>query len=134
MFAKKISDLGLYGFGQQRARAPPQDFGELIVKASRLNQLLSLDTAYRSFGREVEASSTPTICRLSDSCRHQLSTIAPGAAGMACRREPKSPRSAEGISPAEAIHRHGRTNQRGTTNERVGRAQCPAVHRSPQRE
>src|SRR4029077_14565550 len=39
--------------------------------------MLSLDTAYRSFGGEVEASSTPTICRLSDSCRHQLSAIAP---------------------------------------------------------
>src|SRR5713226_8493631 len=37
---------------------------------------LSLDTAYRSFGGEVEASSTPTICRLSDSRRHQLSAIA----------------------------------------------------------
>ena len=31
--------------------------------------MLSLDTAYRSFGGEVEASSTPTICRLSDSRR-----------------------------------------------------------------
>src|SRR6266446_4023099 len=39
--------------------------------------MLSFDTAYRSFGGEVEASSTPTICRLSDSCRHQLSAIAP---------------------------------------------------------
>src|SRR6267154_1273876 len=38
--------------------------------------MLSLDTAYRSFGGEVEASSTPTICRLSDSRRHQLWTIA----------------------------------------------------------
>src|SRR3954465_4095724 len=37
---------------------------------------LSLDTAYRSFGGEVEASSTPTICRLSDSRRHQLWAIA----------------------------------------------------------
>src|SRR5712664_2619164 len=39
--------------------------------------MLSLDTAYRSFGGEVEASSTPTICRLSDSRRHQISAIAP---------------------------------------------------------
>ena len=37
---------------------------------------LSLGTAYRSFGGEVEASSTPTICRLPDSRRHQLSAIA----------------------------------------------------------
>src|SRR6185437_3949336 len=41
---------------------------------------LSLDTAYRSFGGEVEASSTPTICRLLDSRRHQLSAIAPASA------------------------------------------------------
>src|ERR1700677_3127453 len=38
--------------------------------------MLSLDTAYRSFSGEVGASSTPTICRLSDSSRHQLSAIA----------------------------------------------------------
>src|ERR1700683_4638719 len=42
--------------------------------------MLSLDTAYRSFSGEVEASSTPTICRLSDSSRHQLSAIAPPGA------------------------------------------------------
>jgi hypothetical protein len=40
--------------------------------------MLSLDTAYRSFGGEVEASSTPTMCRLSDSRRHQLWAIALG--------------------------------------------------------
>ena len=39
--------------------------------------MLSLDTAYRSFGGEVEASSTPTICRLPDSRRHQIWAIAP---------------------------------------------------------
>src|SRR5271170_4094043 len=38
--------------------------------------MLSLDTAYRSFGGEVEASSTPTICRPPDSRRHQLSALA----------------------------------------------------------
>src|ERR1700722_16903891 len=37
---------------------------------------LSLGTAYPSFGGEVEASSTPTICRLPDSRRHQLWAIA----------------------------------------------------------
>jgi hypothetical protein len=37
---------------------------------------VDMDTAYRSFGGEVEALSTPTICRLSDSRRHQLSAIA----------------------------------------------------------
>src|SRR5215475_15802721 len=39
MLCEKLSDLGLYGLGQQRARALSQDFGELIVKRSWLNQL-----------------------------------------------------------------------------------------------
>src|SRR5439155_18471856 len=34
-------------------------------------------TAYHSFGGEVEASNTPTIRRLTPSCRHQLLRIAP---------------------------------------------------------
>src|SRR5438309_5726209 len=33
-------------------------------------------TAYHSFGGEVEALNTPTICRLTPSCRHQLSALA----------------------------------------------------------
>src|SRR6267378_2963901 len=47
---------------------------------------LSLGTAYRSFGGEMEASSTPMICRLLDSCRHQLSAIALefNVAGVSC--------------------------------------------------
>src|SRR5580700_3958970 len=37
-------------------------------------------TAYHSFGGEVEALNTPTIRRLTPSCRHQLSALArPGA-------------------------------------------------------
>src|ERR1700681_3024184 len=43
---------------------------------------LSLGTAYRSFGGEVEASSTPTICRLPDSRRHQLWAIALRSANL----------------------------------------------------
>src|ERR1700675_3436987 len=42
---------------------------------------LSLGTVYRSFGVEVEAPSTPTICRLPDSRRHQLWAIAPPIGG-----------------------------------------------------
>src|SRR5271163_4294204 len=34
-------------------------------------------TAYHSFGGEVQASNTPTIRRLTPSCRHQLPRIAP---------------------------------------------------------
>src|SRR6185295_9885060 len=47
--------------------------------------MLSLDTAYRSFGGEVEASSTPTICRLPDSRRHQLSALARGPVAVGDR-------------------------------------------------
>jgi hypothetical protein len=37
MLGEKIRDLSLYGLSQQRARALPQDFGELIVKGPWLN-------------------------------------------------------------------------------------------------
>jgi hypothetical protein len=39
MLSEKIRDLGLYGLRQQGARALSQDFGELVVKGSWLNQL-----------------------------------------------------------------------------------------------
>ena len=38
MLGEKICDLGLYGLSQQRARPPPEDFAELIVKGSWLNE------------------------------------------------------------------------------------------------
>ena len=80
MLVEKVRDLGLDRPGEQGTGPVAQDFGELIVKDSWLNQLddVILGTAYRSFGGEVEASSTPTICRLSDSRRHQLWAIAHG--------------------------------------------------------
>jgi len=61
MLAEKVCDLGLDRLGQQRTRPSTQDFSELILDVSWLISLmmLSLDTAYRSFGGEVEASSTP---------------------------------------------------------------------------
>src|SRR6266704_5456961 len=68
---------------------------------------LSLDTAYRSFGGEVEASSTPTICRLPDSRRHQLLATARG------KVEPHAARMGEllqgrhrqhGLSSARQLH------------------------------
>src|ERR1700737_4587990 len=52
---------------------------------------LSLDTAYRSFGGEVEASSTPTICRLPDSRRHQLWAIARGGSFFPCTFAKRAP-------------------------------------------
>jgi hypothetical protein len=59
--------------GQQGTRSITQDFGKLIADVCWLNQL---DDVICSFGREVEASSTPVICRLSDSRRHQFWAIA----------------------------------------------------------
>src|SRR6202022_204353 len=43
-------------------------------------------TAYRSFGGEVEASSTPTICRLSDSRRHHFRAIAAARSGLSAAK------------------------------------------------
>jgi hypothetical protein len=78
MLAEKIRDLGLNRLGQQGTCPVAQNFGELVLDCSWLNQSdeLSLGTAYRSFGGEVEASSTPTKCRLPDSRRNPLPAIA----------------------------------------------------------
>src|SRR5207248_9304397 len=79
MLAGRVCDFGFDRLGEKGTCAVAQDFCELIVEDSWLNQLddVIVDTAYRSFGGEVEASSTPTICRLPDSRRHQLWAIAP---------------------------------------------------------
>src|SRR5436305_3061642 len=60
---------------------------------------LSLDTAYRSFGGEVEASSTPTICRLPDSRRHQLWAIAQYTSQVALPNTVKEALATNGESP-----------------------------------
>ena len=75
---EEIHNLGLDRMRKQCTRSIAQDIGELIGECPWLNSFVtvSFDTAYRSFSGEVEASSTPTICRLSDSRRHQLSAIA----------------------------------------------------------
>src|SRR5712671_2615692 len=78
MLAEKVRDLGLDRLGQQSTHPIAQDFGELIVDVSWLNQLddvivghgISL-LRWRSGGVKH-----PTICRLPDSRRHQLWAIA----------------------------------------------------------
>src|SRR5262245_13683057 len=78
MSAEEIVDLGFDGLRKQRTRSLAQNIRELIVECSWLNQFrdgivrhgISL-LQWRSGG-----SSTPTICRLTDSCRHQLLAIA----------------------------------------------------------
>jgi hypothetical protein len=86
MLVEKVRDLGLDRPGEQGTGPVAQDFGELIVEDSWLNQLddVILGTAYRSFGGEVEASSTPTICRLPDSRRHQIWAIAVDRGSVLC--------------------------------------------------
>src|ERR1700687_5014372 len=78
MLAEKVCDLGLYRLGEQGTRPVAQDFSELILDVSWLNQLddvifghgISL-LRWRSGGVKH-----PTICRLPDSRRHQLWAIA----------------------------------------------------------
>jgi len=65
---------------------------------------LSLGTAYRSFGGEVEASSTPTICRLPDSRRHQLSAIAHAVRKRAHLLKIKLARSPPGLKVKRRPH------------------------------
>jgi hypothetical protein len=74
MLAEKVRNLGLDRFGEQATGPIAQDFGELIVEHSWLNQLgdvivghgISL-LRWRSGGVKH-----PTICRLPDSRRRQL--------------------------------------------------------------
>src|ERR1700688_3774013 len=75
--------------------------------------MLSLSTAYRSFDGEVEASSTPTICRLPDSRRHQIWAIAParprqiGEASLISAMDPPRTGSASGTETRAARGTHG---------------------------
>ena len=75
MAAEKVGNLGLDCLRQQGARAPLRKTsvsGSVKVPGwASLKTLVSV-TAYHSFGGEVEASNTPTIRRLTPSCRHQL--------------------------------------------------------------
>ena len=79
VFGEKIRDLAFYRLRQQGARTLPENFCELILKRSWLNHfdhvIVGHGISLLRWG-EVEASSTPTICRPPDSRRHQLSAIA----------------------------------------------------------
>src|ERR1700738_5678016 len=83
--------------------------------------MLSLDTAYRSFGGEVEASSTPTICRLPDSRRHQLSAIArnPLRAKLLASFASRHPSRAKSVGSGFA-YRGKRTRRPSRINELTG--------------
>src|SRR5437879_11086177 len=78
MAAQQGCNLGLDGLRQQRAGAIAQNLGSGSAKVpgwKSWKTLVSV-TAYHSFGGEEEASNTPTIRRLTPSCRHQLLRIA----------------------------------------------------------
>src|SRR5216683_1846136 len=83
--------------------------------------MLSLDTAYRSFGGEVEASSTPMICRLPDSRRHQLSAIAPSGDDLLFRdwlfispRPSRLDRLNYQVRKNKRVNQYGRTVRQNT--------------------
>ena len=66
MLRQELRDLRLDGLDQQRARSVAQNLGELVIERPGLNQL---DNAIVGQGISllqwtVEASNTPTICRL----------------------------------------------------------------------
>src|SRR6202040_3504238 len=64
-------------------------------------------TAYHSFGGEVEALNTPTIRRLTPSCRHQLSALARPEIGgeLALARRHHCGRAQQGRGPIVAYIR-----------------------------
>jgi hypothetical protein len=63
---------------EQGMRPVAQNLGERIGEVLWLNQLddVSVSHGVSLLGGEVEALKTPTIRRLTPSCRHQLSRIA----------------------------------------------------------
>src|ERR1700730_12101573 len=61
--------------------------GSENVPGWALDKTLVSVTAYHFFGGEVEALTTPTIRRLTLSCRHQLSALAQSSHSHDCRQE-----------------------------------------------
>jgi hypothetical protein len=82
MPGEKVCNFGFARLGEKGTCPVAQNFCELIVEHSWFSQMtLSLETAYRSFSGEVEVTSSPTICRLPDSRRHQFGRWL-GSAGL----------------------------------------------------
>jgi len=76
---EEIGDLGFHGLRKQRTRPVAQNIGELIVECSWLNQVGDAIVRHgiSLLQRRSGGVKHPTICRLTDSRRHQLSPIAP---------------------------------------------------------
>jgi hypothetical protein len=79
MFGQKLGDIALDRLGQQGPRAIAQDLGQLVGEDPWLNQLKDVIVGHGVSLLQWRSGgfSTPTIRRLFDSRRHQLSAIAP---------------------------------------------------------
>src|SRR6266540_1836848 len=82
MLAEKGGDLGLDCLDQECPRAIAQHLGQRIGKSAWLGQLenVSVDHGVSLLQWRSGGSNTPTIRRLTPSCRHQLPRIALGVA------------------------------------------------------
>src|SRR5205823_14256565 len=78
MLAEKVCDFGLDRFGEKGTCPVAQDFCELIVEDSWLNQLDNVIVGHGISLLQWRSGGVkhPTICRLPDSRRHQFSAIA----------------------------------------------------------
>src|SRR4029079_18752954 len=81
-----VSDFRLERVREQGTRTVTQNLSQRIAESSRLSQLDDVTVVHgvsllwwRSGG-----SNTPTIRRLTPSCRHQLPRIAPGPSAQNC--------------------------------------------------
>src|SRR6202035_408610 len=79
MAAEQGRDFGLNRLHQQRSRAVAQNLGQRISKSSWLRELenVSLGHGVSLLRWRSGGVKHPTIRRLTPSCRHQLSPIAP---------------------------------------------------------
>src|SRR5208282_2025396 len=79
VLGEKFRNLGLDRPRQQRTRAAAQNLGERIGESPWLGELenVSLGHGVSLLRWRSGGSNTPTIRRLTPSCRHQLSPIAP---------------------------------------------------------
>src|SRR5208282_5790312 len=95
VLGEKFRNLGLDRPRQQRTRAAAQNFGERIGESPWLGELenVSLGHGVSLLRWRSGGSNTPTIRRLTPSCRHQLSPIAP----------PSFQRTSEARLPSPAV-------------------------------
>src|SRR5215218_5506150 len=101
------------------AKVPGWESGKTLVS----------NTAYHSFGGEVEASSTPTIRRLIPPCRHQLLPIARDLASEVRVTDPVS--GAKAIALRAASSQLFRNFTDASKNAHISGLRCLAIPHSP---